>query len=293
VEVEADTDELDLNVLASLFSRTALNMKSRLEFLFTTAADPGELVDRITHQPREFVSYEKGLQATRGEGINPPRKLTLFNGSPRGSKGNTAIMLKQVGDGFASVSEHSYIIHNLNRLKSLEAMTQAFTDAECVLLGIPLYTDAMPGMVKTFIESLAPLKDRDQNPPIGFLVQSGFPEALHSRYLERYLQRLAKRLKAPYLGTIVKGSGEGVRMMPQERNTRLFSALQGLGRSLSAFGTWDDELLKEVAGIERYPSIFAPFFKVFTRLPIASWYWDSQLKENGVYDQRFARPYQT
>jgi len=27
------------------------------------------------------------------------------------------------------------------------------------------------------------------------------------------------------------------------------------------------------------------------RLPIASWYWDMQLKKNGVYDQRFAKPY--
>ena len=90
-------------------------------------------------------------------------------------------------------------------------MVQAFAGAECVLLGFPLYTDAMPGMVKHFIEALEPLAGRKDNPSLGFLVQSGFPEGLHSRYVERYLEKLAERLGCPYLGTIVKGNGEGVR----------------------------------------------------------------------------------
>ena len=71
----------------------------------------------------------------------------------------------------------------------------------------------MPAIVKQFIEALEPLKNRENNPPMGFIVQSGFPEALHSRYVEHYLQKLAARLNAPYLGTIVKGGGEGIRMM--------------------------------------------------------------------------------
>ena len=41
---------------------------------------------------------------------------------------------------------------------------QAFADAECVWLGFPLYTDGMPGIVKTFIEALEPLKGREDNP---------------------------------------------------------------------------------------------------------------------------------
>ena len=48
----------------------------------------------------------------------------------------------------------------------------AFEKAECVLLGFPLYTDAMPGIVKAFIDRLEPFIGRKHNPPIGFLVQS-------------------------------------------------------------------------------------------------------------------------
>ena len=200
-------------------------------------------------------------------------------------------MLRQFGEGFASTPGHSYEIYHLNRLKELESHTGSLAGAECVWLGFPLYTDAMPGIVKTFIETLEPLRGRKDNPPIGFLVQSGFPEALHSRYIERYLQKLAARLGAPYLGTIVKGGGEGVRMMPDESNAKLFAALQGLGRGFAQYGQLDPNLLQSVAGVERYPAMLGPVFKIFLRMPIASWYWDSQLKRNGVYENRYAQPH--
>ena len=122
-------------------------------------------------------------------------------------------------------------------------------------------------------------------------MQSGFPEALHSRYIERYLEKLAARLGAPYLGTIVKGGGEGVRLMPEEANRALFDGLQALGRGFARAGQLDAELLPGVAGRERYPAILSPVFKVFTRTRQAKWYWDSQLEENGVFEERFAQPY--
>jgi multimeric flavodoxin WrbA len=291
MEPESDTDDQDLEIVANIFSRLAVNMKSELEFALTTDTPTREVAKQISSEPETFVPHPRNLGPTTGTSIQPPSRLTLFNGSPRGSKGNTPIMLTQFGEGFASETGNSPELYHLNRLKSQESFVQILAESECVWLGFPLYTDAMPGIVKAFLEKLAPLQERDDNPPIGFLVQSGFPEALHSRYVERYLEKLAARLHAPYLGTIVKGSGEGVRMMPEDRNAKLFGALQGLGRSLAQTGKLNPKLLSVVAGVERYPAVLAPFFKLFTRLPIASWYWDSQLKENGVYEQRFARPY--
>jgi len=52
----------------------------------------------------------------------------------------------------------------------------------------------MPGIVKVFIESLEPLCSREGNPDVGFIVQSGFPEAIHSRYVEKYLEKPSLRL---------------------------------------------------------------------------------------------------
>jgi hypothetical protein len=109
--------------------------------------------------------------------------------------------------------------------------------------------------------------------------------------VERYVQKLAARLDTPYIGTIVKGGGEGVRMMPEERNAKLFAALQSLGNGFAQTGQLNPKLLPEVAGVERYSPLLGPLFKIFLRMPVASWYWDSQLKENGVYNARFAWPY--
>jgi hypothetical protein len=83
-----------------------------------------------------------------------------------------------------------------------------FLRTEYVLLAFPLYTDAMSGGVKRFIELLRPISQhsRKAHPKLLFLVQSGFPEAIHSRAIEKYLQKLAHRLNCDYVGTIIRGA---------------------------------------------------------------------------------------
>jgi len=56
-------------------------------------------------------------------------------------------MLEQLAKGFGRPTE----IHHLVRMKETEQAVQAFAQAECAILGFPLYTDTMPGMVKHFI----------------------------------------------------------------------------------------------------------------------------------------------
>jgi multimeric flavodoxin WrbA len=287
VQKESDTDERDLQIVTDLYCRTALNLKTRLEFCLTTETPVFDVTRRITSQAASLLALPKPLSPTSGMTINPPTRLTLFNGSPRGSRGNTPIFLKEFAKGFGGSSE----IHNLIRVKSTEQYVQAFAEAECNWLGFPLYTDAMPGVVKHFIDALQPLVGRKNNPPLGFLVQSGFPEGLHSRYLERYLEKLAARLGSPYLGTIVRGNGEGVRIMPPEMTQDLFANLQTLGAGLAREGRLAPEILAKIAAPERYPFYLGPIFQVFLRLPIAHSYFDGMLKKNGAYERRFARPF--
>ena len=287
LEMETDTDERDLQIVTDIYCRTALNFKTHLEFSLTTQTPVAEMARRITNRSRSLLPLPKHLHATQGVVIKPPTRLTLFNGSPRGRRGNTPIFLREIADGFGGPSE----IHHLVRLKETQQMVQAFTEAECVILGFPLYTDAMPGIVKHFIEALEPLVGRANNPPLGFVVQSGFPEGLHSRYMERYLEKLAERLGSPYLGTVVKGNGEGVRSMPPEATRSLFGALQAVGTCLAESGRFDPAALKDIAQPEKFPVILGPIFKVFLRLPAAHGYFDEMLKKNGVYAKRFRRPF--
>jgi len=218
-------------------------------------------------------------------------RLTIYNGSPRGKNGNTEILLQKVVDGYESVSSPDIEWLQLNNSKIRQSAHEAFSDSDLVLLGFPLYTDAMPGLVKEFIESLAPYAGREGNPTMAFLVQSGFPESHHSRFVERYLEKLAWRLNAPYAGTIVKGGCEGVRMMSEKMNQKLFEGLHKLGANLAREDEFDHERLMSLAKPEKYPRILAPLFWLALKLPVLQFYWNSQLKENGVYEERFARPF--
>ena len=182
-------------------------------------------------------------------------------------------------------------MHHLIHMKQTSEHVQAFAEAECAWIGFPLYTDSMPAVVKHFIEALEPLVGRRDNPPIGFLVQSGFPEGLHSRYVERYLEKLAARLGSPYLGTIVKGNGEGVRIMPPQATCGAVCKPAGAGcRAAQGRAPRPANPGKQIAIPERFPAILGPFFQVLLRLPIAHSYFDDMLKKNGAYEKRFDRP---
>lgn len=218
-------------------------------------------------------------------------RYCLINGSPRGKRGNTEILLRQVAAGIESASDAQIDWFYLKDANTHADALRAFTSADVVLIGFPLYTDAMPGMVKAFIEMLAPCVGRVDNPTLAFLVQSGFPEAHHSRFVERYLEKLARRLNASYAGTIVKGGCEGVRLKPDEMNAKLFSSLKVLGSDLVKDGKFDRNRLKRLAKPERIPRILTPLIWIALKLPGVQAYWDYLLKQNGAYEKRFARPF--
>lgn len=287
LEKEPGTDAGDLQIVSDIYCRTALNFKTRLEFALTSETPVEEIARRIASRSRERLPLPASPALTQGVTISPPTRLALFNGSPRGRKGNTPIFLNEIAGGFGG----PYEIHHLVRMKETRQMVAAFAGAECAILGMPLYTDAMPAVVKHFIEALEPLVGRENNPPLGFVIQSGFPEALHSRYVERYLEKLAERLGSPCLGAVVKGGGETTRVMPPEANQRLFADLQALGVSLRAQGRFDPAILQRIAQPERFPAVLGPLFRVLLRLPVSRSYFDNMLKENGAYERRFARPF--
>ena len=281
------TDPQDVQLTTEICSRTALNFKTALYFSQTTETSIAGLVEQIHQTHARPLPLPKTPTPTRGVTIPAPARLTLFNGSPRGPRGNSPIFLEQLAKGFGGESE----MFNLVNVKSTEAHLKAFREAKCVILAFPLYTDSMPGIVKHFVDALEPYVGRSDNPPIGFIVQSGFPEGLHSRFIERYLEQLANKLGSPYLGTIVKGNGEGVRVMPDEMNRSLFESLQSIGKGLAAGKPFSAAPLSSIAKPERFPAILWPVFKIFIHLPVAHGYFDRMLRENNAYDLRNRQPF--
>ena len=113
-------------------------------------------------------------------------QLLVFNGSPRGIKSNTKIFLDSFLAGFMETPGNTFETMYLNQTRKREEFVCKFDEAQNVLIAFPLYTDAMPANVKEFIESLQS-SHVYTNKNIGFIVQSGFGEAIHSKFVERYL----------------------------------------------------------------------------------------------------------
>lgn len=219
-------------------------------------------------------------------------KLAVFNGSPRGMKSNTRILLEQMLAGYTAAGGQAEIsLHYLAKTSQLAEQVQAYAEADCVILAFPLYTDSMPGIVMAFIEAMATIHKSPET-RIGFLVQSGFPEAVHSVHVEAYLEKLTRRLGMTYLGTIIKGGVEGIQMQSEKMTAKLFTAMQEFGKDLAETGNWDTVKIQALRKPYRFGPMMVAGFKVFAKLGLVNFYWNMKLRENDAFDRRFDRPYQ-
>jgi hypothetical protein len=161
---------------------------------------------------------------------------------------------------------------------------------DVILIGFPLYTDWLPGFLKEFFEIIADNKNIFESKSFMFLIQSGFPEANHSRYVERYCRRFTERIGADYLGSIVRGSSEGTRLIP-EKYFKDAVKLKELGKIFERDSVLDKKLLDTIAKPEKFKGWKLFFFRLFLLTPLFNLYWNSQLKKNKIFGKRFDKPY--
>jgi multimeric flavodoxin WrbA len=214
-------------------------------------------------------------------------KLALFNGSPRGKTSNTRVLMDHFLNGFMKTRDNTYEVAYLKDTENKDTFVKLFREAEYVILASPLYTDAMSSLMKDFIESLEPLCKREGNPDIGFMVQSGFPEPEHCRYLERYYLKLAKRLGCRYMGTIIRGTGEMVKAAPPMMNRGVYKSFHKLGEAFGRTGEFDRKKLTNLARPERCSKLRYHILRTL----VHRMYWDVLLKKNNAFEKRFDKPY--
>lgn len=193
-------------------------------------------------------------------------------------------------NGYHDSNDHNTpLLYLADTAKNSEHL-KAAVEADTLLIIFPLYTDAMPGQVKFFFESLAHVHLKGKN--IGFIVQSGFPEAYHSIFVERYLEKLAKRVEAHYLGTVIKGNVEGIQIMPPSMTKKLFSQFEALGKYFAATGMFNKAIVKELRTPYRMSASRRLGFRILMFTGLADYYWNKKLKEHHAWEKRFAKPYE-
>jgi len=218
-------------------------------------------------------------------------QLTVFNGSPRGKKSNSTLLLENFLKGFYSEEGGSCETYHLNRVKETDIHVEAFQKAENVILIFPLYTDAMPGVVKHFIEALEPLCGRDSNPSLGFIIQSGFPEPENSLHLQRYIEKLAKRLGCRYTRTAIRGGVEGIQVQPPWMTKKVFGFFNELGKGYAKTGLFDEKIIHKLAPRARMSFSRILLFRFFGVFGLTNFYWNMMLKKHNAYENRFAHPF--
>jgi hypothetical protein len=214
-------------------------------------------------------------------------RLLALNGSPRGPRSNTRFLTDEFLRGFAVTPANQAETLDIARPSDREKALAAFWNSDAVLLGFPLYTDAMPGLVKEFLEQVATLPRPDRRPTLLFLVQSGFPEATHTAPVARYLERLASRLGCACAGVVRRGNIEGIRTQPAWMVRGILGRFRGLGESFGRTGRLDPQELRSLAGRERVPRFALRLVCWWTRVM----FWDRELRANQAYDKRLDTPY--
>jgi len=215
--------------------------------------------------------------------------LTVFNGSPKRGANNTAVLIDTFIQGYTKNNAEHVIVCKLSDVKTIDKAVQLFKQADSVVIAFPLYGYAMPSGVKEFFEALELLCNTCRNKKLGFIIQYGFPEAVHARPLEKYLEYVTSLLGCSYLGTIIKGGTDGLARSPK-RYKKILKAVYAIGSTFGTSGAFDKTLIERLAK----PEHLGLGTKILMRLMVPvinKYYWTAQLKKNGAIDTCFARPY--
>jgi NAD(P)H-dependent FMN reductase len=216
-------------------------------------------------------------------------QLTFINGSPRGTKSNTGLLMEAFIRGFLETEGNTCEIEYLvKHRKNLAPLTEKFRQAQNVIIGFPLYVDAMPGSVKAFLEALAPLAGQPNLPTLGFVIQCGFPETAHNRFVARYCEKFTRRLGCRPLPAILKGGCEGLAIQPPFLTDKYFALFSMLGQHFGKTGMIDETLLAKLARPEHLKAEHLAQVIPFINQAL----WDAQMEKNGVLDRSFDKPLQ-
>jgi multimeric flavodoxin WrbA len=172
-------------------------------------------------------------------------KILAVNGSPRGKRGNTHIMVEaflegaeEAGADVEQVLLSKKAIRNCKGcfwcwLKTpgkcvikddMEPILEKLKEADLLVFATPLYVDNVTGLMKNFMDRILPLGEPYQvkdekgecrhparyvkTPKIGVISNCGFPEQSQFQVLRLLFSRIARNLHSEILFEIYRGEGE-------------------------------------------------------------------------------------
>jgi NAD(P)H-dependent FMN reductase len=217
-------------------------------------------------------------------------KIVIINGSPRGKQSNSRLLTDHFMAGLEQsdstvVHETFYLVNRYQIQDAIDSCRQC----DVILMAFPLYTDAMPGIVKLFFERLPALCGKK----IGYMIQSGFPEGIHCFYLEKYLEVFTRKLGAVYLGTVSRGNVEGIQDRSAWMNRGLYSKYFKLGQNFGKNTEFDQKIIRELKQPFVLPPVVRAVFGILVKTGLSDYGWNLHLKSNNAFEARHAKPYES
>lgn len=214
-------------------------------------------------------------------------KISVFNGSPRGVKSNSARILDWVIEGIGQDLD-KYLIRNISNHK--EYLEKA-SDSDLFIMAFPLYTDGMPAIVMKFFEEMARESEKIKGKKILYIIHSGFPEGCQSVPLKNYLIRFTGKLEMELYDVIIKSGSEAYRAMPDEALKKQRAMFVEIGKSAAAGNPIHEKISAKLMSPYKFSGFSIIVVKIMKKMGLIDMYFKKQIKENGVLDKSRDMPY--
>ncbi len=184
------------------------------------------------------------------------KSILILIGSPRLERSTSHSLADYVLTGLHQRGWKTDLIFSHNVFGSpqdLKELKERIRDVEIIGLSFPLYVDGIPGPMVKVLSSLCKSKNDmgvNQDQKVFSMVNSGFPEPVHSFVAVEMCKQFSKELNASFLGGLTFGAGPIVQGRPIEkikkRSSRLVKTLDETIIGLDEKGCIPDEAKKLV-----------------------------------------------
>jgi hypothetical protein len=209
----------------------------------------------------------------------------ILNGSPKGNSKNcnSRIFIEEFVRNMKNPCEIKCIAN-----ADPKELAQYAGGFDTIIILLPLYIHAMPGIVMKFIEVLEPAAVKGKS--IGFIIQAGFMETSQERFAEAYFRDLAKQLNYNYLGTVSKGQAAATYMFPNMFK-KVFGLLNDLGRVYEETHAFDKEIVKKLGEPYEISKFTLGILNFMDKIGLSNVFWHRELKKNNAMEKRLDRPF--
>ncbi|MDF2678016.1 MAG: hypothetical protein K0Q97_2353 [Bacillota bacterium] len=209
----------------------------------------------------------------------------ILNGSPKGNSKNSNS--KIFAEEFVRNMKNPCEIRCIANTNPKE-LARYIEDFDTIIIILPLYIHAMPGIVMKFIENIEPTTTKDKY--IGFIIQAGFLETEQEKFVEAYFADLAKQLNYNYLGTVSKGQAAGTYMYPKMFK-KVFKLLNDLGSAYEETHSFDKDIVKRLGQPYEISKFMLRILNLVDKVGLNNTLWHKELKKNNAFDKRLDKPF--